>query len=79
MHPVTKRWIIGSSVVLALTFAVAYAIPFDDSPEPGKDRVFTRKQGDMAVYWYGRSVTPRARLGSVGNRSFQGGGLHGGK
>lgn len=79
MHPQVKSMYIWSGLVVVITLAIALAVPFDDSPAPGKDRTFTRKNGDMAVFWYGRSATPHGRLGSVGNRSFQGGGLHGGK
>ena len=78
-NPIIRRTVFLSLVIVALTFAISLAVPFDDSPEPGKARQFTRKSGDLTVFWYGHAATPHGRMGSVGNRAFQGGGLHGGK
>lgn len=73
------KLIVLSSLFLLACTAAAIAMPFDDSLPPDRDNVVQRKQGDMAVYWYGRSAVHYGRLGSLGNRAYQGGGLHGGK
>ncbi len=67
-------------VILVAFIGVSYAIGPDDSPDPHSDRQIQRKSGDMHVIWSGRTYRSRTiRPGSVGNRTFRGGGLHGGK
>lgn len=68
-----------SGVLFVACMAVAVAMPFDDSLPPDQSKMEQRKQGDMNVRWYGVSAYHYGRLGSVGNRGFRGGGLHGGK
>ena len=58
--------------------ATALAIGPNDSPDPNSDKQIQRKSGDMYVHWRGRSYRS-ARMTSPANRSFRGGGLHGGK
>jgi len=71
--------------LLFTAFSVAaLAIGPNDSPDPDSDTQTTRKSGDLWILYSGRSYGSRYRsnsmkLGSVGNRSFQGGGVHGGK
>ncbi len=68
--------IFGSAIAIA-------AIPFDSAPSNDDDnaRNITRKNGDMIIFYsgrrgyYGRSH----RTGSLGTRSYRGGGLRGGK
>ena len=68
-----------SGVIFFACMAIAIALPFDDSLPPDQEKAVERKQGDMRVRWYGVSPLYYGRLGSVGNRGFRGGGLHGGK
>lgn len=71
--------IAGSLVLFGSTLAVA-AIDFDSTPDPNEDRQIRRKSGDMFVYYNGRGYRSLStRRGSLGNRTFRGGGLHGGK
>lgn len=75
---------IGLGLLCGLLFlfiaAIAVAANPDDSPPTDNEREYTRRHRDMHVVYYGRHAYPRSgRLGSVGNRSFRGGGLHGGK
>ncbi len=65
-------------LVAFLGIATAVAIGPDDSPDPNSDKKIERKSGNMYVHWRGRSYRS-ARMTSPANRSFRGGGLHGGK
>ena len=69
---------VGAVAVAAIAGATAFAIGPNDSPDPKSDRTLTRKDGDMYVY-YGGHRYRSGRLTSPLNRSFRGGGLHGGK
>ncbi len=73
------KLVLFSAVIFGACMAIAVAVPFDDSLPPDKETAVERKQGDMRVRWYGVSAYHYGRLGSVGNRGFRGGGLHGGK
>lgn len=71
--------IAGSLVLFGSAIAVA-AYDFDSTPPPDEDRQYSRKSGDMVVFYRGRSYRALSgRRGSVHNRPFRGGGLHGGK
>lgn len=67
-----------SAFVAVIGIATALAIGPDDSPDPNSDKKIERKSGNMYVHWRGRSYRS-ARMTSPANRSFRGGGLHGGK
>lgn len=70
-----------SLIIFVGSVAIA-AIPTDNAPENDKDtRRLTRKNGDMIIFYHGRRgyVGRSMRGGSVGNRSYRGGGLRGGK
>ena len=73
--------IIFSLVIFIGAIAIA-AIPTDNAPD-NKDETqrMTRKNGDMIVVYHGRRgfIGRSHRRGSLGTRSFQGGGLRGGK
>lgn len=69
-------------LVFGVSVGIAVATPPDDSPDPEKKQSYNRKRGDMFIMYYGyrRGFYGRSsRGGSVGNRSFSGGGLRGGK
>lgn len=69
---------IGAVAVAAIAGATAFAIGPNDSPNPNRDHKVSRKDGDMYIFYGGRSYRS-GRLTSPLNRSFRGGGLHGGK
>jgi hypothetical protein len=67
-----------------LVGAVAFAaIPADNAPDPDKQdsQRMSRKNGDMVIFYHGRRgyVGRSLRRGSIGTRSYRGGGLRGGK
>ncbi len=69
-------------LVLACTVGMAFAASPDDSPDSTKKQTYNRKGGDMYIMYYGYrggAFGRTSRGGSVGNRSFSGGGLRGGK
>lgn len=71
--------IAGSLALFACSIALA-SVDFDRPPAPDRDQQITRKRGDMIIFYNGagyRSLS--TRRGSVHNRTFRGGGLHGGK
>ncbi len=68
----------AAAVIFTATVAVA-AYDFDGTPDPDEEREYTRKSGDQYVYYGGRHYRTVGRTGSLGRRSFRGGGLHGGK
>lgn len=69
----------GALILAVLAGAAAFAIGPNDSPDPRSDREINRKSGDMYVFYGGRGYYRSARMTSPMNRSFRGGGLHGGK
>ena len=71
----------GSAVIFAASVAAA-SFHYDGAPDRDADRTTTRKNGDMFIYYGGRSYYHRSmtsRRGGVGMRSYRGGGLRGGK
>jgi hypothetical protein len=76
----TENLMLGavSAFLLVGGVSMALAIGPNDSPDPNSDKQMERKSGDMYVHWRGRSYRS-ARMTSPANRSFRGGGLHGGK
>ncbi len=71
--------IAGSLVLFGSAVAVA-SFQFDGAPDRNTDSQSTRKNGDMVIFYHGRSYRAlSSRRGSVSNRSFRGGGLRGGK
>ncbi len=77
----TVTLLIVCFLVLAGTVGIALAASPDDSPDSTKKQTYNRKGGDMYIMYYGyrRGIGRTSRGGSVGNRSFSGGGLRGGK
>ncbi len=78
----TVTLLIVCFLVFAGTFGIAFAASPDDSPDSAQKKTYNRKGGDMYIMYYGyrRGAFGRtSRGGSVGNRSFSGGGLRGGK
>ena len=69
----------GSGVLFAASIAAA-SFHYDGAPERNSDQQVTRKNGDMVVFYRGRSYrSMSARRGSTMNRTYVGGGLRGGK
>ncbi len=67
-------------LIFAGTVGIAFATSPDDSPDSNRKQTYNRKGGDMYIMYYGyRGYGRSSRGGSVGNRSFAGGGLRGGK
>ncbi|RAL21799.1 hypothetical protein DL240_13180 [Lujinxingia litoralis] len=68
--------------------ALAFVFSPDNSPPVDHENDLVRTRNDQRIVYYGRAgyygvgrpgLHRSGRLGSVGNRSFRGGGLHGGK
>ncbi len=70
---------IACVAVFAVFMIAAFADGPDDSPDPKKERTVTRKGGDFFLLWGGSSRVRSNRMESLGNRSFRGGGVRGGK
>lgn len=75
--------LIGSIVLFTGTLAFA-SFQYDGAPSPDEPSQSTRKGGDMRVSYYGhrrmnRAIRRSSRQGSMHNRTYRGGGLHGGK
>lgn len=69
----------GSVALFASSVAIA-AVDFDSPPPTDEDRQYTRKSGDMIIFYNGRSYRSLSgRRGSLHTRGYRGGGLHGGK
>lgn len=69
----------GSGILFAASIAIA-SVHFDGAPDRDKDSNITRKNGDMIIFYGGRSYrSMSSRRGGVTSRSYQGGGLRGGK
>lgn len=80
MHKKLIVLVMLCSLGFAVTAGLAFAFAPDDSPRSSEASKLHRKDGDMFVYWGGtRSWRRSLRADSVGNRTFRGGGLHGGK
>lgn len=81
MHKHLIKLTLICGLCMFVVLGIAYATSPDDSPPINKESNIVRKQDSLYVMWYGRGpgYVRSGRLGSAGNRSFRGGGLHGGK
>lgn len=71
--------LIGSATLFTAAIAMA-SIETDGAPPRDENRTYTRKSGDMVIFYNGRGYRSLStRRGSLHNRSYRGGGLRGGK
>ena len=69
----------GSAVLFAASIAAA-SFHYDGAPDRDEDKRVTAKNGDMIIFYHGRSYrSMSSRRGGAFNRSYRGGGLRGGK
>lgn len=69
----------GSAILFFASVAVA-SMHFDGAPKRDQDTSMQRKNGDMLIFYHGRSYRAMSsRQGGVMGRSFRGGGIRGGK
>lgn len=74
--------LIAISLVIFVGAVAVAAVPTDNAPDNERDTgQISRKNGDMIIFYHGRRgyMGRSMRGGSLGTRSYRGGGLRGGK